>query len=789
MKTLFKSTFLLTTASIMLNLYVAYAQAPAILWQKSFGGALDENANCIQQTNDGGYVFAGDNGDYWIVKIDTAGNIQWQKSFGGSGADKAKSIRQTTDGGFIVAGETYSSDGDVTGNHGSLDYWIIKLNDFGNLQWEKCFGGTDLDHVTSIEHTKDGGYIVAGFSWSGDGDVTGHHGTYGYDFWIVKLGINGNIQWQKSLGGSDHDYAYSIDQTLDGGYIVAGNTNSTDGDVTGNHGGADYWIVKLGATGNIQWQNCFGGSNNEEPNYIEQTMDAGFIVAGYSGSNDGDVSGNHGRDDCWILKLDSTGIIQWQKTYGSTYWDYASCIHQTNDGKYIATGAEEAGDGDITGHHGYKGTKDFWVIRLDDSGSLLWQKSLGGTNHDWASSIVKTNTGGYIVAGSSASVDGDVTGNHGRIDAWIVKLERDCNLPTKPGSIFSFGGTAKVGPGESRIYFTKADTAVTFHWTVPAGASITKGQGTRKITVIYHHNFACSGGISVVKNNTCGSSDPRNETVYRKAPNRPSKIAGAHSGLCGKQNVVYSVQSESGITYDWTVPVVANIVSGQGTNSITVTFQSVDFINLISVTASKCGTSLPQVLIVYSAPATPLNIYGNTTVCSNSNGHAYWIAPVESASDYTWRAPYGSYITANGITSTNNVLTTTSNTVTVHFGTVTMLSTIGVRANNNCANGAPRFLLLLPCSQRAEILTSNEDINIFPNPSDGLFSISINSSSDSRYNILVHDILGKELMKENLSVHKGLTEHQINLQQLNPGLYFLTLTSSETKQVIKITRE
>ncbi len=177
------------------------------------------------------------------------GSHKWEKSLGGSGNDiiyrGKRSIEQTSDGGYILAGESTSSDGDVTGNHGgSYDYWIVKLDNTGAISWEKSLGGSDDDKPYSIEQTSDGGYIVAGQSLSTDGDVTGNHGNY--DYWVVKLDNTGAISWQQSLGGSDYDIAYSVEQTSDGGYAIAGGSYSIDGDVTGNHGAYDYWIVKLG---------------------------------------------------------------------------------------------------------------------------------------------------------------------------------------------------------------------------------------------------------------------------------------------------------------------------------------------------------------------------------------------------------------------------------------------------------------------------------------------------------------------------------------------------------------
>ena len=174
------------------------------------------------------------------------------KTLGGSNVDDAQSIRQTTDGGYIIAGSSNSGDGDISGNHGNYDYWIVKLDSNGNMQWQKSLGGSSMDMAQSIQQTSEGGYIVAGSSSSNDGDVSGNHG--GGDYWIVKLDINGNIQWQKSLGGSSSEQVNSVQQTFDGGYIIAGTTVSTDGDITVSYGNNDFWVVKLDSGGNMQWQ-------------------------------------------------------------------------------------------------------------------------------------------------------------------------------------------------------------------------------------------------------------------------------------------------------------------------------------------------------------------------------------------------------------------------------------------------------------------------------------------------------------------------------------------------------
>jgi len=419
--------------SILLFLFFNYCliAQPIIEWKKNFGGTSDDSANFIELTTDGGYILAGssssnnmnvggNNGasDYWIVKLDEAGNLQWEKNLGGAENEIAESIQQTNDGGYIITGRSLSSDGDAGGNNGEIDYWIVKLDETGDLQWEKNYGGSDWDSAWSVLQADDGGYIVAGWSQSNDGDVKENKGDP--DFWIVKLNETGNLQWEKNYGGSDWEKARSIKKTTDGGYVVAGESYSNDGDIGGkNNLSSDYWIIKLDVSGNLEWEKNYGGTSDEFAYSIQQTTDGGYIVAGETFSNDGDVGENNGRWDYWIVKLDQIGNLEWEKSYGGSDIDIAESVQQTTDGGYIVAGSTESNDGDVTENNG---SSDYWIIKLDESGNLQWEKNYGGTSYDVAFSIQQTTDGKYIVAGVSYSDDGDIEENIGLSDYWVLKL-------------------------------------------------------------------------------------------------------------------------------------------------------------------------------------------------------------------------------------------------------------------------------------------------------------------------------------------------------------------------------
>ena len=366
------------------------------------------------------------------VSLAQAPAIQWQKCYGGTNSDQSFSVHQTSDGGYIIGGVSRSSDGDLTYHYGSdvyNDYWLVKTDADGMLQWQKVYGGTQIERLKYVIQTYDGGYLMVGWTYSNDGDVTGTQALG--DVWAVKTDTAGNIQWQKTTGGSAADDGYRVIQTADSGFVISGNSRSVDGDVSGNHGFADYWMVKLSAGGSVLWQKSFGGSTTDEESSLQQTADGGYILAGTSYSNNGDVSGHHGStstSDCWVLKTDSARNIVWQHSYGGTYSEGEFELKIASDGGYIITGLAHSNDGDVSGHHGTTSTSDVWVLKLDTAGNLLWQKSYGGTGNDEGLGISVCSDGGYIIAGSTASTDGDVTSNNGITDYWLIKIDSLGNI-------------------------------------------------------------------------------------------------------------------------------------------------------------------------------------------------------------------------------------------------------------------------------------------------------------------------------------------------------------------------
>ena len=405
---------------------------PTIEWQHTFGGNKDEEPFAVIQTLDGGYAIAGytasNNGDIfgshgyyecWILKLDASGAVQWKKPYGGSDYELAYDIQQTPDGGYIFAGVTYSNNWQVSGNHGLSDMWVVKIDSNGVVQWQKTLGGTDIDEARAIRQTLDGGYVVAGYTESEDGDVSHFRG--GRDYWVVKLSNLGEIEWERTFGGSGFDLCHSIAVCSDGGYIVAGQSDSQDGQVSSPiEIGSDYWVVKLNFDGKIEWEKSLGGNSSDYAfEVLENRIGGGYTVFGHAHGNTGQISGNHGKYDYWLVNLDETGEIVWQNSFGGSGEDYAGSFSQTSDGGYILIGGTRSSDGDVVGNDG---GADMWVVKTDALGQLEWQKPLGGTKAEFGRAVQQTTDGGYIATGYSWSNDGDVTENKGRNDIWVVKL-------------------------------------------------------------------------------------------------------------------------------------------------------------------------------------------------------------------------------------------------------------------------------------------------------------------------------------------------------------------------------
>lgn len=487
---------------------------PSLQWQRCLGGSAADKSFCILQKPDSSFVFAGQSSsndffvsgnhgqsDFWVSGLDGSGYLLWQHCFGGSSSDIGRAAGLTMDGGMILAGKTQSNDGDVTGNNGFSDFWLVKLDAAGNLQWQKCFGGSSVDECRAVCQTSDSGYIAAGLTVSNNGNVSGNHGVS--DMWVIKTDVLGNLQWQQCLGGTGGEEAYSICQTSDGGYMVAGNSGSNNGNVSANHGNLDTWLVRLNANGGIVWEHSYGGTSAESAACVVETYDGGFAVAGITNSNDGDVNGNHGGlSDIWVFRTDASGILLWQKCLGGSLDDQGNFISETADDGLLIGGHSNSTNGDLTSNHG---VYDQWLVKLDGSGNLQWQKCFGGPGSEECFSVIETLDGGFISAGSSDQNGDDVNGISGLSDCWIVKTGAISRIQNE----YAFAETSELFPNPSHGLFTmKSKMFASFEIIDVFGHCILKGQSEYDATSldlssspkgIYLLEISCKGINTVHK--------------------------------------------------------------------------------------------------------------------------------------------------------------------------------------------------------------------------------------------------------------------------------------------------
>jgi hypothetical protein len=644
----------------ILPFFQALAQ-PAIQWQHTIGGDSLDYLYLSEQTRDGGYILGGTSRsniageksennigwfDYWLVKTDSMGVIQWQNTIGGDSDDVLRCVHQTIDGGYILGGYSYS---DISGDKteaafGGSDYWVVKTDSLGVIQWQKTIGGSLVDNMRSIIQTSDGGYIMGGESNShpsGNKTVNTHGGN---DYWTVKIDSTGNIQWQSSHGGTNEDLQYSIIQTTDGGYLQGGYSRSNaNGDKTvGTNGNDDYWLIKTDSAGTIQWQKGYGGNDYDQLQSMQETSDGGFILGGYSQSP---VSGDktqscRGWYDYWVIKTNNAGTIQWQNTIGGDSVDYLYSIRQTSDHGYIMGGSSASHlSGDKT-TNSYGGS-DYWVVRIDSVGAIQWQKQLGGTLNDIARSVWQTTDGGYLTGGDAYSgISGNKTeSSRGFNDYWLVKINHELRLDAVAHSDLLCNGDFS---GVASVTATGGAPPYTYLWTP-------SGQTTATATNLPAGNYTCTvtdGG---------GGYEVTGVITITQPPLLTATVTSHTDLICNGVNIGNATAVAAGgagsFSYEWnSVPVqttdtAQNLAAGNYT--ITVTDIS--------------GCTATDTVTITQPPAINLSIVAHTDVqChGGNNGNAKAVAfGGTGALTYSWNTiPPQNQPTANALSANTYTVT------------------------------------------------------------------------------------------------------------------------------------
>jgi hypothetical protein len=390
MKMIFnKKIFVFVVISLICstNLF-AYGNGPGSLWEKTYGGSDFDVGRSVQETYDSGYIVTGHtysygagHDDVYLIKTDSFGDTLWTKTYGGSNRDEGNSIQETYDSGYIVTGFTSSY------GAGSRDAYLIKTDSLGDTLWTKTYGGTYNEQGRSVQQTLDGGYIIAGWTES-----FGHGGK---DIYLIRTNSLGDTLWTKTYGGIDDDQGYSVQQTSDGSYIIAGLTKSF------GRGVQDVYLIKTDSLGDTLWTKTYGGTSSDAGFSVQQTSDGCYIITG------GTYSYGAGSCDVYLIKTDSLGDTLWTKTYGGSECDCGRSVQETYDKGYI-----------VIGYIDWYGISDVYLVKTDLSGDTLWTKTFGGLKEEQGFSVLQTSDSAYIIAGWTESFGAGWT------DVYLIKTSR-----------------------------------------------------------------------------------------------------------------------------------------------------------------------------------------------------------------------------------------------------------------------------------------------------------------------------------------------------------------------------
>ncbi|MEA3496054.1 MAG: immunoglobulin domain-containing protein, partial [Bacteroidota bacterium] len=472
-----------------------------IEWQKCYGGTKYDNSYNLIQISSNNYMFtattasndydvSGNHGsfDYWVVEVNDTGNIIWQKCYGSFNQDGVAEILELNENNIFVTGYVGSNSGNVSGyNGGAHDVWSILLDNTANIQWQKCIGGTSWDDASCVAKINNYSIVVGGRTYSTNGNFIGNHG--GYDMLIFKTDIGGNVKWLKCIGGSINELCNDI--LVKGNYIYCvGRTTSSNGDIDTNYGYNDIVIVKLDTNGNMIWTKTYGGNLFDEASSICSSEDD-LVITGYTSSNNSFIDNSKGSNDAFIIKIDTGGNILWKKRYGGSSNDGGHSILQTNDNGFLVSGYSNSNDHDVGNNNG---NSDVWVFKVNNNGEIIWEINLGGSLSDAGfvapSYAIQNSAGDYLILSGTKSNDIDVSGNHGNSDIWLVKLNEPFKVEICANDSFILK-TSSIGTKPIYYQWFKDSVAIT-------GADSTD-------LIIPNTNLSDSGYYYCEASNMCGT--------------------------------------------------------------------------------------------------------------------------------------------------------------------------------------------------------------------------------------------------------------------------------------------
>jgi len=390
-------------ASVVLFVLVSFALislvgASSEMWSQTYGNGKEMGYSLVE-TSDGGFAIVGGTGsfgaggsDFWLVKTDANGNMEWNQTYGGAESESAMALIKTSDGGFAIVGDTESF------GAGECDFWLVKTDSYGNLEWNQTYGGLGYDYARSLIETSDGGYAIGGSTDPNYEDPFGDR-----DLWVVKTDSYGNMEWNRTYSDSPLNSCSDLVETNDGGYLLAGGTGRYLVE-------ANIWIIKTDELGNMEWTQRYGGRDHAGANSLVETSDGGYAIAGYR------------SQDFWLIKIDGSGNIEWDQTYFKSGDEEAYSLVKTSDGGYALAGV-------TSGAIGNQSYIDAWMVKTDASGNKIWNQTYGGIGDQYIFSLVETSDGTFALAGFKTSTYA------GPGDMWLIKTDAYGYIPEFPSWI------------------------------------------------------------------------------------------------------------------------------------------------------------------------------------------------------------------------------------------------------------------------------------------------------------------------------------------------------------------
>lgn len=591
----FKYFFILFFISI-LPFHKAFAQFPAVeplpdtIWglgnnttwcDRTFGNDSADRCYVVRETIGKRTMLAGTSwskqgneltsanygeGDFWVLQVDTLGrNIIWNKTYGGSGTDSLFAMEGTYDGNFIIGGASNSGIGGAKTQDslGGYDFWVLKINQNGAVWWDKTFGGDSTDVLKSIVPCNDMGFLLAGYSISDTNSSKTDSCRGGYDYWVVKIDATGNVLWQKTYGGNKNDYLNSAIFTFDHGFVLSGwsESNTSSEKSENSRGVYDYWVIKIDSTGNIQWDKTIGSSLNDFAYKVVQDADtSGYVIGGTSWSPAASekTQASRGQCDFWVVKIANDGSMLWDKTIGSNRMDDLRDIYLTAEGNYVFAGSSNSNIGNEKSEN-TKGNFDYWIVKMDTLRNIHWDNCYGGTSNDLLQSVYQSCDRGYILAGwSFSNIGSDKSQNsRGFEDYWALKL----NVPTDPH--FGYDGVC-LGQTTNFIDFTQTYPDA-WNWDFGDNNPLVENHATDKNPV---HSYSSPGDylVTMIVKEGCQLPDTLSKIVTIK-PNVVLGKVNAGEDRCIEEGQSISLSAgddvPNGSTFLWSP-------NGETTRSIRV---------------------------------------------------------------------------------------------------------------------------------------------------------------------------------------------------------------------------